>query len=276
MGISVSPPAQSLDDFVLFDKQIWSRDNEFQFHASCQLIIPYQDLFIKLGDNRYDVKALCIIFFSPFVKYTISTTQPEKDAYGVLSVNLNRFGSDFYSMQHTSNIFRFYEDGYYGLLFEGDEVEQIKNLFEKIQNEFSLKNLIHLLEIIDQLINAAPRRLSLHKTMQSHKDMGLAEKIANYIDNNLNKKITLYSLAETFNISTPTLNRFFFRFFHTSFKKYLMNKKMSKSQFLLIFTSRPIKNISIELNFCTISHFAMSFKKHFGVTPSVYRNRAKS
>ncbi|HDO1331734.1 TPA: helix-turn-helix transcriptional regulator [Aeromonas veronii] len=276
MDMSVNPPAQPLDDFVLFDKQIWSCDNEFQFHSSCQLVIPYQELVIKLGDNRYDVKAHSIVFLSPFVKYTIFTTKSEKKAYGVLSVNLNRFGSDFYSMQHTSNIFQFYEDGFYGLLLDGNEVAQVKFLFEKIQNKFSLKHLIHVLEIIEKLINAGHRRLSLHKTTLPYKDMLLGEKIACYIDNNLDKEITLRTLADILNISTPTLNRFFHRFFHTSFKKYLMDKKMSKSQFLLMFTTSPIKSIAADLNFCTVSHFAIRFKKHVGVTPSDYRKAVKN
>ena len=71
--------------------------------------------------------------------------------------------------------------------------------------------------------------------------------------------------------SYPQLTRIFKKYMHCTITQYVNRAKLQYSKELLAYTDMPLTEITNHLNFESTSHFHNLFKKHFGVTPAVFR-----
>lgn len=93
----------------------------------------------------------------------------------------------------------------------------------------------------------------------------LTEVIQNHKYDNLSSE----ELAFLCNMSLSTFKRRFYEVYKTSPRKYVVAAKMKKAEMLLQHRKRP-SEIYFELGYENQSSFTTEFKKHFGVTPTVY------
>lgn len=82
---------------------------------------------------------------------------------------------------------------------------------------------------------------------------------------------TLDSLAEQSNMSRATLIRQFKNTLGLPPMAYILNWRMIKAHHLLKYTSKTIDQISELVGFSTARTLTKSFRRHYGVTPSVFR-----
>lgn len=94
-----------------------------------------------------------------------------------------------------------------------------------------------------------------------------------YIYNNLNKRITIESLAEYTNLSPSYLSRLFKKELGIPISSYIYEKKIEKAQNLLKYSDYTLIEIANYLAFSSQSHFIQSFKKSVGLTPKKYRDK---
>ena len=95
--------------------------------------------------------------------------------------------------------------------------------------------------------------------------------ILKYIDENIDHRLTLTEIAQAFGYHPAYFSSFFSKMMGTTFSRYVMNRKISHSCYLLETTAWPVERIAQELGFCDISHFIQRFKAIKGVTPMGYR-----
>ncbi|GAA1084064.1 helix-turn-helix transcriptional regulator [Tsukamurella spumae] len=86
--------------------------------------------------------------------------------------------------------------------------------------------------------------------------------------------ITLSSLADIAEMTPDEFGRAFARSFHTTPHQYVMNRRLEKARRLLANTTMPIADIGAATGFSSGSHFATTFKRHVGTTPSRYRSQS--
>lgn len=86
-------------------------------------------------------------------------------------------------------------------------------------------------------------------------------KATKYIEDNLYNKITLDDFANQFNISRFHFCKVFEKYFHITPMKYVLNKRIELSKYILTYTNEPISTIAISLCFTDQSHFSKAFKK---------------
>jgi two-component system response regulator YesN len=143
-----------------------------------------------------------------------------------------------------------------------------------IYNKFSeLRNLEYckqfLIDIIDELITSLTDRKLMIKNE-------CKKSIFDYVDQNYNKDIKLYSIAEKFNIDLKDLSRMFIEDMGKSFSKYMVELKVSKAKHLLCNTQMKVYEIGKFIGYSDIKYFSKIFKELEGVTPMEYKKQMKN
>ncbi len=97
-------------------------------------------------------------------------------------------------------------------------------------------------------------------------------KVIMYINDELEKDITVESIANKFHISTSHLSRIFREHVGITLVEYLNVRRVEESQYYLRHTNKSITSISEQFHFCNQSYFTRIFKKYTGVTPKHFRD----
>lgn len=95
--------------------------------------------------------------------------------------------------------------------------------------------------------------------------------LAYYIENNYQNNLTLQSLVEFSGYSVSHLSRNFKNYTGFSVNDYIIHCRLEHACFLLASTDAFISDIAYDCGFHNVNNFINLFKKHKGVTPSLYR-----
>ena len=107
----------------------------------------------------------------------------------------------------------------------------------------------------------------------SETKFAVANKIREFIENNIEKKLTLEMLSEELFISIPHIERVFKETFHITPSKYIAQRKIYQVATLLITTNLSIEAIANELSYSDAKYMSKCFKKAKGISPLQYRKQ---
>ena len=96
--------------------------------------------------------------------------------------------------------------------------------------------------------------------------------VIDYIQANLEEKISLNTLAETTEISSYYFGRLFKKSTGITPHQYLIKCRIDRAQVLLKERKLSISNIAFEVGFSNQSHFIKHFKRLTGKTPKKFRD----
>lgn len=105
-------------------------------------------------------------------------------------------------------------------------------------------------------------------------DLVKFDEVLKYIDENYKKNITLDELSSIMKISTMYFSNCFKRVFHISPKQYILNKRLTESQCLLLEGRMSIKEIAYEVGFENENYFSEFFSQKVGISALKFRKRA--
>jgi len=97
--------------------------------------------------------------------------------------------------------------------------------------------------------------------------------VVKYINENFNKKISLYSMADLACLNKEYLVRFFKKNVGVSPFEYLINKRIENAQLFLNFSNLSLKEIAMKSGFDNYNYFLRMFKKKTMITPWEYKNQ---
>lgn len=103
------------------------------------------------------------------------------------------------------------------------------------------------------------------------KQSQVKKQIAEYLENNYMKDISLSDVATAMHYSDPYFCKIFKTIFNKSFIMYLTELRIEKSKILLKDITVNIKEISDKVGFQDSNYYAKVFKRMEGMTPSEYR-----
>lgn len=104
----------------------------------------------------------------------------------------------------------------------------------------------------------------------------LINDVIDYIEENLESKLSLSVIANRAGISAFHFSRIFKGVTGISLKQYTLNRKLEKAQVLLTETQCSILEIALTLGFEYPEVFNRAFKRQFGQSPSAFRKNTKS
>ena len=136
-----------------------------------------------------------------------------------------------------------------------------------------LKNLLSLLatHYIQNYSNFSD--LQLKRATTSKFDRKQVDKVDKYIDQNINRNISVDDLADVLSCSKFYFLREFKKLMDITPYQYLINKRLEQAKQLLSSPQSNIAAIGLDLGFNDQAHFTRAFKNHFGVTPGQYQKQ---
>lgn len=99
--------------------------------------------------------------------------------------------------------------------------------------------------------------------------------VINLMRGELDRDLTLDRIAESVNISVSYLHHLFRAETGTTPWLYLQSLRLEKAQELLVTTMLSVKQIMVRVGMKDKSHFARTFRKAFGRSPTKYRAAAR-
>ncbi|MHC4873778.1 MAG: AraC family transcriptional regulator [Planctomycetota bacterium] len=103
--------------------------------------------------------------------------------------------------------------------------------------------------------------------------MILTEKIKRYLEDHLDKSITVREIADLFYLSPHYFAGVFKKWAGTTIKDYHNNLRMSRAAELIQEDEYNLSEISQTLGFSSLHYFSRQFKKFYKISPIEYRNK---
>ena len=146
-------------------------------------------------------------------------------------------------------------------------------LFEIYEN---LSLTLHLesdfaLALVDEIIFTLNADIAHEKYLKKNKTDSTIDKIINYMEENIEKRIRLDDLARISNLEKSYLIRYFKSKTGTTPFNTLSIMRLNRASDLLLTTEMKISEIALAVGYNTTSFFISDYKKRFGITPSVHR-----
>ncbi len=99
------------------------------------------------------------------------------------------------------------------------------------------------------------------------------QQVVSYLRTKYNLKISIQELENLSSFSYRNLQRVFKGYYGETIGAYVTRIKLENGAKKLLFSSEEIKIIAEEIGYADVQTFSKSFKKHFGISPAVYRSK---
>jgi len=244
-------------------------------HELLELIFVLSGECTLTEENHvYHLKADDILMLDAFTSHELSSSDC---VYASLQIDQTRIEDSFPSPIHPAFSCNSQIPGKEAAF---DRLRQIiayiiKNNADKPAG-FELKNWIYIYELAEVLFMNFRVEHSEALEKKNHRYAERVREISTIIKEHYTEDLTLSSLADMVHLSVPYLSKFFMEHFGVNFLTYLTNLRVKKSEFELINSEKTIETIAADCGFPNANAFTSSFKKEYGVLPSVYRRNSKA
>ena len=154
------------------------------------------------------------------------------------------------------------------MLFDGIH----RLIHEQVDENWPCRSRSYLMEILFLLDNLYMNQNFFHELYIESVEEDFSP-ILLYIYNNYDKKITVQDITMKFFVSRTTLSKMFQLNVGQSFLSYLNKMRIAMASTMLRDTLLPINEIMLRVGFYDNAHFLRMFKKHTGMSPSMYREK---
>ncbi len=236
-------------------------------HWEIQFLIKGKRFYF-IEDVSYRTETPTIIVVPPHAKHTTGGEAFERYNLNIMPDTLTEFQRSVlarFSSQHAQPI-------------DGDKFQQMLSLLEQLRalpqnGDFKAHAeclLSYLFYLIDTTLPTTP------KINVDRKQIPLIlYRIIDYINENLQDKLSLDSIAKHFNASVSYVRGLSMKYLHQPLYDYILTARLHKSTQLLLTTRLSITEIAEQCGFSSGNYFYCIFKKKQGISPSAYRRIRK-
>lgn len=135
--------------------------------------------------------------------------------------------------------------------------------------------LISLLSIILIILNRHYSGSQICSNIVTSSDNSLPDVIKSvfqYVDENLNAKISITNIASTVNLNSVYLTRMFHQYTGLSIQQYIIEKRLSEAKRLLRNGQSPT-DVCFECGFNNYSNFSRTFTNHVKISPRQFQKK---
>ena len=148
------------------------------------------------------------------------------------------------------------------------DIDTAKKHYDKIAlfDDVKIKSVVNLATMLAQHI--------LFENILKPKQNRDIETAVDFINNNLDKRLSVEHITQSINISKNVLYKNFHERFGCTVNSYITEKRIEKSIELLTYTDLSVEEISQPVGFSSAAYYSANFKKLKGVSPLKYRKNA--
>lgn len=146
-------------------------------------------------------------------------------------------------------------------------IDSLESCFIEPENVEGSLIKIKLLELLFYLLKYNNRILDQLLYLREH----FRSNITSTVEENLLNSLSLNQLAVLCGRSLSSFRRDFLAIYNMPPSQWIRQKRLEKSQELLLNTAMKITDICYETGFENIAHFSRLFKTHYGYSPSEFR-----
>jgi AraC-like DNA-binding protein len=182
------------------------------------------------------------------------------------------FGDAFFNLEELKEICVFFERSKYGFKLQS-HVEDVKDLFFKLEKASKLNKFIILLQLLDYMVTSDYTSLSsfVYDKKYSLVEGDRMRNVFEYTLNNYNKDISLDVVSKVANMTKNAFCKYFKKRTNKTYVQFLNEFRIEKASRLLQENNDyNISEIAFMTGFRNISNFNRIFKKIRGVSPSQF------
>ncbi|MBF0490218.1 MAG: response regulator [Candidatus Omnitrophica bacterium] len=127
---------------------------------------------------------------------------------------------------------------------------------------------------VDKFLRSIQKILD-SKSKTPHSPIYKMDRIKRFIENNVDKKMSLNDVAEEVCLSPKYLSRYFKKNTGLGFNEYRLKLKMQEAQRILKTSEATVDQISLKLGYKNPESFIRIFEKFVNATPTQYRLKSK-
>lgn len=148
-------------------------------------------------------------------------------------------------------------------------------MYESIAKGYSVENLLYANLCLNHLIATFLFPQKYQTIVSSYSDKDIVKKTILYMNNNLDKKLTVEDMALLNNLSLSHFSKIFRQATGMPPIDYFIHLKMQKACHLLYTTDYRIKRIAMMVGYDDCYYFSRLFKKANNIPPEEYRASVK-
>ena len=250
----------------------------YVYDGTCRHLICGQTIELHKGD-------FCIL--SPNAPHCVLAYADDNIILNFL-IHEDIFNAAFFDVLGDKDLLsRFFRDILYHssaspyLIFPTGEDENIRSLVLRMYQENDYQRRYYgsfMTTYFHELMLLLLRYYEMDAIVPSPMDTKLNGQIVailNYVHVNYNH-VTIKELAAFFNYSENYLSKMLKEYTGETFSSLINSIQMKNAALFLEQTEMSIQQISQEVGCFDVSHFTKKFKKIYGVTPTIYRNKKES
>lgn len=236
----------------------YDQENPFDFLPSESLVLPpNQTIYIDFPEAKIDEPTKCITVELPLTRVNdivakMNDTLPRSSVSG-------EWEYDSKSSVHFSNT---------------ESVNLlIRKLFHIFTEEHKQRDLLvdlNISELIVHMLQTESRNLLLKNYRNHITRNGLAAAV-DFIQKNLNQRITVQQISDVACMSKASFYRYFKNEFGMSPIEYINKERIKRASKLLTNIENNVTDVSYKLGFSSLSHFIKLFKDQTGITPKQFQ-----
>ncbi len=236
-------------------------------HWEIQFLIKGKRFYF-IEDVSYRLETTTIIVVPPHTKHMTGGDAFERYNLNILPDTLTEFQKGVLA--------RFYTQ--HAQAIEENKLQQILPLLEQLRSlpqnaDFESHSeciLAYLFYLIDTTLPTTPPIKLERKQIPI-----IVYRVIDYINENLQNKLTLESIAKHFIASVSYIRSLFSKYIHQPLYDYILTARLHKATQLLLTTRLSITEIAEQCGFSSGNYFYFIFKKKKGLSPLAYRKIRK-
>ncbi len=247
--------------------------SELHWHKQMEMTMVLEGtLKIRIGQDIHVLKTGDVVFMnSQEIHNVFMIAEPNL----LLQVLIN---PEFYREMYL-NFANLYMDCNSVLLHESNEPlrNKVRKYLAQVVWELNTQQLgfrsrlaSSLYLLTGELFSVSPFYKKEDMDINSDSDLNRLQRIIEYIDMNLDKKITLKDIGAVEHLNYHYLSHFIKEKLGMSFQEYLNQARLNKAISLLLYSNKSNMEIAAALGYANVTALNKLFKQELGLTPSEY------
>ena len=261
---------------LLYAFDLWNQpDNENSIHHhdffEISIILQGESLYLIDGEWK-TVRSGDVLMFNPGVDHAekqLINTYSHQLHIGIKNFKL--YGLEENHFPNSSSLLSIQDNQ----LKVFDKAWQLIEEFNQQQTNFHFIGRALVMEMMILLLRSLEKEEQFQDaahTNQSDRMNQVVQLITTYMENNYAKEISIEQLATLYYVSPTYLSKIFKDLTGVSPINYLIQIRLKNAHQMLEKQDLTVKEVAKAVGYEDAYHFSKSFKKHFGISPSVVKN----